>query len=193
MLLKLQNYDLTIKYTKGKDLHVADALSRAYLTLTNPDDHTHSKDLEFAIHAMIKNLPVSDEKKSQLQAATAHDNQLQQLLSLMRSGWPTDISSVPISLREFWKIRQNLCYADSLIFLNNRIVIPSTMRQEILKCIHERHMGIEKCKARARVCVYWPAMYEAIEHEVKKCPVCNKYSKNNQKEPMLPHEISNCP
>ena len=177
MLLKLQNYDLTIKYTKGKDLHVADALSRAYLTLTNPDDHTHSKDLEFAIHAMIKNLPVSDEKKSQLQAATAHDNQLQQLLSLMRSGWPTDISSVPISLREFWKIRQNLCYADSLIFLNNRIVIPSTMRQEILKCIHERHMGIEKCKARARVCVYWPAMYEAIEHEVKKCPVCNKYSK----------------
>ena len=68
---------------------MADALSHAYLT--NPDDHTHRKDLEFAIHAMIKNLPVSNEKKSQLQAGTTHDNQLQQLLSLMRSGWPTDI------------------------------------------------------------------------------------------------------
>jgi len=70
VLLKLQNYDLTIKYIK--DLHVADTLSRAYLT--NPDDHTHNKDLEFAIHTMIKNLPVSDEKKSQLQAATTHDH-----------------------------------------------------------------------------------------------------------------------
>ena len=44
-----------------------------------------------------------------------------------------------------------------------------------------------------RVCVYWPAMYEAIEREVKKCPMCNKYSKANQKEPVLPHEIPNCP
>ena len=54
-------------------------------------------------------------------------------------------------------------------------------------------MGIDKCKARARVCIHWPAMYEAIEQEVKKCPVCNKYSKGNQKEPMIPHEIPNRP
>ena len=67
------------------------------------------------------------------------------------------------------------------------------MRQEILKRIHEGHMGIDKCKARARVCVYWPAMYEAIEQAVKKCPVCNKHSKGNQKEPMIPHEIPNRP
>ena len=111
----------------------------------------------------------------------------------MKSGWPTDISNVPISLREFWKLRHDLCYADNLIFLNNRIVIPSSMRQEVLKCIHEGHMGIEKCKARARVCVYWPTMYEAIELEVKKCPVCNMYGKSNQKEPMLPYEVPNRP
>ena len=142
---------------------------------------------------MIEYLPVSEEKRSQLQVATATDHQLQQLLALMRSGWPEDVSSVPISLREYWKIRHNLCCAENLIFMNNRIVIPSTMRQEILKCIHEGHMGIEKCKARARVCVYWPAMYEAIENKVRKCPVCNKYGKGNQKEPMIPHDIPNRP
>ena len=191
MLFKLQNYDLSIKYVKGRDLYVADTLSRAYLI--NPNDSTQSKDLEFAIHAMIENLPVSKEKKSQLQETTANDHQLQQLLTLMRSGWPTDISNVPISLREYWKLKHNLCSADNLIFMNNRIVIPSAMRQEILKRIHEGHMGIEKCKSRARVCVYWPAMYDAIEHEVKRCPVCNKYSKGNQKELMIPHDIPDCP
>ena len=74
MLLKLQTYDLSIKYVKRKeDPHVADALSRAHLT--NPEDCSQSKDLEFAIHAMIGNLPVSTEKKSQLQTATTHDLQ----------------------------------------------------------------------------------------------------------------------
>ena len=182
------NYDLSIKYVKGKDLHVADALSHAYLT--NSDDSTQSKDLEFTIHAMIENPSVSKEKKSQLQVATAHDHQLQQLLALMRSGWPTDISSIPISLCEYWNIRHNLCCADNLLFVNNQIVIPSTMRQEVLKCIHEGHMSIEKCKS---MCIYWPAMYEVIKHKVKKCPVCNKYSKGNQEEPMIPHDIPNHP
>ena len=32
-------------------------------------------------------------------------------------------------------------------------------------------MEIDKCKARARVCVYWAGMHEAIEQEVKKCQV----------------------
>ena len=36
-------------------------------------------------------------------------------------------------------------------------------------------------------------MYESIEHEVKKCPVCNRYSKGNQKELMIPHDIPNRP
>ena len=53
---KLQNYDLSIKYVKENPLHVADSLLQTYLT--NPDDSTQSKDLEFAIHAMIENQPI---------------------------------------------------------------------------------------------------------------------------------------
>ena len=32
-------------------------------------------------------------------------------------------------------------------------------------------------------------MYTAIEQEVQSCPVCVAYSKQNQKEPMLPHPV----
>lgn len=148
--------------TKRKDL-----CSRCSFYLTNPDDCTQSKDLEFAIHPMIENLPVSKERESQLQTVTTYNHQLQQLPSLMRSGWPPDISSVPTSLCEQWKVRHNLCDTDNLVFLNNHTVIPSSMRQEYQKCIHEGHMGIDKCKVKAIVCVYWPAMYEAIEQEVR--------------------------
>ena len=187
MLLKSQKYDLTVNYVKGKDLHVADTLSRAHLTTFSQDNDV--EELEFAVHAMIQNLPVSDAKLAQLQMATANDEHLQELSTIIRNGWPTDISNVPTTLREYWKVRNNLHVANNLIFMNNHIVIPSSMRTDILKCIHAGHMGIEKSKARARICVYWPAMYQAIELDVKKCSVCNKYSTANQKEPMLPHPV----
>ena len=50
-------------------------------------------------------------------------------------------------------------------------------------------MGIEKSKACARACVYWPAMYSDIEQVVKQCAVCNKYANTNQKKPLLPHPV----
>ena len=102
-------------------------------------------------------------------------------------------NNVPVMLREYWKVRHNLHSADHLIFMNRRIVIPASMRSEILKSIHTGHMGIEKSKARARACVYWPAMYHAIELAVKQCPTCNKYATANQKEPMLPHPVPSRP
>lgn len=37
MLLKLQWYDFTLRYRKGKDMAAADALSRAFLSNNEPD------------------------------------------------------------------------------------------------------------------------------------------------------------
>ena len=54
MLLKLQKYNLTVKYTRGKDMHIADALSRAYLNDTEEND---SEEIELAVHTLTKHLP----------------------------------------------------------------------------------------------------------------------------------------
>ena len=64
------------------------------------------------------------------------------------------------------------------------------MRPHLLKCIHQGHMGIEKSKACARVCVYWPNMYSDIENTVKQCVMCNRYANT---EPLLPHPIPQHP
>ena len=170
MRLKLQKYDLEVYYTKGKQLYVADTLSRAYLNVPSTDE---DEDLEFAVHALVRDLPVSDAKLSEIQSATQDDEQLQTLHQYIITGWPSSISSVPLSLRNYWKLRNELHCAENLILLNHRIVIPLSMRPYLLKCIHQGHMGIEKSKARARVCVYWPNMYSDIENTVKQCVMCN--------------------
>ena len=94
MLLKLQRYNLAVKYTRGKEMHIADALSRAHLNITEEND---SEEIELAIHTLTKHLPVSEARKAEFMSATELDSSLQQVRKLTMEGWPTNINNVPDS------------------------------------------------------------------------------------------------
>jgi len=117
MLLKLQKYDLTVKYTRGKDMHIADTLSRAHLNDTEEND---SEEIELAVHTLTKNLPVSETRRAEFKSATESDHCLQQVKKLTMEGWPTNINNVLESAREYWKVRDELHVADGLIFAGER-------------------------------------------------------------------------
>ena len=44
------------------------------------------------------------------------------------------------------------------------------MRPAMLASIHGTHLGIVKCKQRARKALYWPGMSAQIEDKVKAVP-----------------------
>ena len=69
MLLKIQNYELTIKYTKGKDMHVADALFRAFMNVSDE----RSEETELAVHTLTNNLPLSERRKTKFKMTTNSD------------------------------------------------------------------------------------------------------------------------
>ena len=187
MLLHLQKYDLDIKYIKGKYLYAADTLSRAHHVDCSED--IDSAEIQLAVHTVLKDLPITDAKLTDLQEATRLDSQLQRLRHFTEQGWPTNISNVPELLCDFWKIRDSLCITGNLILFGNRLVIPKDRQQYVLKCIHAGHFSVEKCKARARTYVYWPNINDAVEQQVKACSTCNTYNRANQKEPLLPHSV----
>lgn len=64
MLLQLQKYSLRIIHVPGKNILVADTLSEKYLPSEPPDNL--AEDLDIQVHAIIKNLSVSDQKMRQL-------------------------------------------------------------------------------------------------------------------------------
>ena len=66
-----------------------------------------------------------------------------------------------------------------------RIVIPDKKREEILKLIHEGHLGLNKCKMRAKETVYWPGINEQLEQLILNCQLCLKYSRSKDKN--MPH------
>ena len=77
MLLQLQKYNLKITHSPGKSIPLADTLSQKYIQ-AEPEDHL-SDDFNVQLHAVIRNLPVSDQKIQQLQLSTSADPQLQTL------------------------------------------------------------------------------------------------------------------
>ena len=82
---------LTIKYTKGKDMHVADALSRAFL---NVNDET-SEETELAVHTLTNNLSLSERRKTEFKMEIKFDYVLQHVQKLIMDGWPVNINNVP--------------------------------------------------------------------------------------------------
>ena len=72
------------------------------------------------------------------------------------------------------------------------MVIPKEIRAEILGCIHSSHLGAESCLCKAKDIVYWPHMNIDIK-EVGKCAVCNEFADNQQREPLMSHEIPSRP
>lgn len=58
---------------------------------------------------------------------------------------------------------------NDMIFKGEKIIIPATLRAELLSRIHAGHMGVEKCKLRGRDILFWPGMNKQIEEMVGKC------------------------
>ena len=101
-------------------------------------------------------------------------------------GWPDSKSETPLSVREYWDSRDMLSVTDGIVYKGMRIVIPPSLRNHMLKLIHESHLGIVKCKHRAREVMYWPAMNTAIEEEVRNCSKCAMYPNKQSREPLKP-------
>ena len=192
MLLRLQKYDLSVKYVSGKLLHVADTLSRAHAT--NHSHQVNDDDMELAIYQFIQHLPIANDQKKSLRSATSSDRVSQQLMHIIETRWPNNVVNVPQDvLSTGMYVCNEIHSAENLLFMGDRLIVPASKRSSVLQLIHEGHMGIEKCKARARLCVYWPHINEDIENTVKSCTVCNKFGNSIHREPMIPHQLSDRP
>ena len=65
-----------------------------------------------------------------------------------------------------------------------RLIIPSSIRLEILDRIHDGHQGIVKCRRRTKDSVWWPRLGKQLEEMVTNCCKCIEHRKPNS-EPMI--------
>ena len=162
MLLRIQSYDVTIKYKPRKVLIFADYLSRIQ---PSPGPEVQ---LEHAIHL----IQISQRQLRRVKQATSEDNELSILQEQVINGWPQSAKTLPKPVRQFYAIKDFLSVEDGVIFFGERLLVPASMKTEYLKRIHEGQMGISKSQARASECLYWKGMMKDITEYIGDCREC---------------------
>ena len=102
-------------------------------------------------------------------------------------GWPDRKEEVPTEIRNYFHCKEELTIQDGIFFKGNRVIVPAALRPLMVKEVHSSHIGIEGCLRKARDVLFWPSMPAEIKDSIGKCDTCNSYQKNQQKEPLIPH------
>ena len=181
---QLQRYSLDVTYTRGSEMYIADTLSRAYIP-GEPSVHA----VALAKMDMTEGLSVSPRRLEKLRAATASDCALQKLMQVTTKGWPAQKSESDLDVRASYNVRHELTVQNGLVFKYCRIVVPTSLRKNIIATVHRSHQGIRLAKDA----VYWPLMNQEITDYVSQCSVCNIHIPEQCKEPMLPHDVPGRP
>ena len=191
LLLRLQSYDVKICYKPGKEIVLADTLSRAYLPTSERQKSATEEEVE-TIH-MSNYLPISEPQLKEIQRETKCDSTLQALKEIILNGWPERKETLPRCIHPYFSIRDELATQDDVIFKGQRAVVPETLRKKIRDKLHVTHTGIQSCLRRAREAVYWPGMNKDLIDFISKCEICNTFQNNQTREPLIPCEIPSRP
>ena len=194
LLLRLQKYCFDFKYTPGKDLIIADTLSRAHLPFMEKQEEEIDEEIETYVNSVfIEGIPIAKDILQDIKKETMNDTILRKVKQNIENGWPEYKNQLCKSLQEYWKLKSELTCVDGIVMKNERIVIPEVLQPEILRYLHVGHFGIEKTKARARTVVYWMGMNADIAEMISKCNTCTDFRNKNPKEPLRPTPIPDGP
>ena len=147
MMLRLQKFDLLVSYKKGTEMYLADTLSRAFRMCQRARQDTtedvvcieelrSNTERELKFVNMIQYLPVSEATQIAIKQATESDATLRDLKTLIREAWPACNLEVPENIRNYFPFREELS-------LQNGLVIPARVKDEMLAKIHASHIGIQ--------------------------------------------------
>ncbi|CAG4950691.1 unnamed protein product [Colias eurytheme] len=193
LLLKLQRYSLNVCYVPGKLMFIADTLSRTKLDNLHSTEDKIQKDVEGHVNLIIQNTGFSDEKLKLVENETRNDVGLCKAMDYYKTGWPHTKALLDGSAKVYWDIRDEFHVIKNIAFKNHRVIIPTSLRKEMINRIHEGHLGIDKCKNRARDVMWWPGMSADIERAVRRCGVCAQHRAEQPREPLLPHPQPDTP
>jgi hypothetical protein len=187
MRLLMQIYDFQLVYKPGKDLHVADALSRAPEKRQYVEDSAQLSDV--CVNMVVLSLAVSPTSHEKFASATADDPTLVMVKELIQKGWPEHKKNCHPAARPFWIHRSDLSECKGILLKGEQIVVPTVLQSDVLRQIHEGHLGISKCIERAKLTVYWPNYVDQITNMVEACGVCQEHRHQNSSQPCFPVPI----
>ena len=186
MLLKLQKYDYTIQYIPGKDMVLADRLSRFPSCTENSS---------IILHHNIHTIYFNSEHLNIIRGAPERDPIHSTLYRLTFNGWPENFRSVPHIACHFWSYHDQLTVENGVLIKSDRVHITPELelQDRTLYDLHNGHLGVEKMINLTRSSVYWQGINMDIIDYVRHCTTCAKHKARQTVQPMLPLDVPDGP
>lgn len=193
MRLRSQLYDYTLVHNPGKELVLADTLSCAFVSDVCENAEALDTLDNDQIHSVTNGVLRNPTFKDRLLSAVQSDATLQIVVTYIQNGWPAKRNMCFEPLKPFWAVRYDLTTHQGLILRNSQIVIPVSMRKQVMDIIHTGHLGISKCIEKAKNSVYWPGYQGQIQDVVLSCATCQENVRANAQCNYEPYDIPQYP
>ena len=113
--------------------------------------------------------------KVYIQANYENDKIVQKVIRLVKNKNTAIVSRLPPPWREkFPSFSEN---EQGLLFMDNRLIIPKDMRDNIMRAIHYGHAGRDSMLREASD-IWWPKIHREIVEKAQNCQDCQRAGKN---------------
>ena len=127
--MQLQRFYFQLTNQPGKELFIADTLSRAPSSRLFLDDST--QDCEDQVHFVLDRvIPSVNARARYSRLLTKSGSDALPRVGRLSRRWPDHKRSCPIKAKPFWSVCQQLAAADGLLLYGERLVVPLMLRQE---------------------------------------------------------------
>lgn len=178
---------MEVVYTPGKQMLVADCLSRAPLGET-----AEIAELKGVIHTLSRKVCISKFNYDLYCKHMEQDEDYRKICQYVEQGWPSYHQLSELS-KKFHKYKSEIHYENKMLLKNHRLIIPTALQPIVCRWLHRPHLGIEKTLAKARSLYFWPNMTEQIKELILGCVVCETFRRNNAKEPLRQDDVPEYP
>ena len=179
--VKLAAYDFEIEYVKStKNCH-ADALSRLPLGSSGGASRRKADDGCSYLNYVEESFPLTFKE---IKSESSKDPLLSKIYGYVMFGWPSHVNVE--SEKPYFNRKDNLHVDHGCLIWGYRIVIPGSLRETILKEIHDGHSGVVKMKQIARNYVWWETLDADIERVCAECAACRSQRAQPPPAPLHP-------
>ena len=176
--------------TTGDDFTIAMAAMRTHEVA----DNDLAGDREFAAYGQLRAGEVAAVTWERVQEETWRDDNMRQLIAAIGTGFNEEtMEQLPANLADFWRHRKSLSVLDEVVMMGERIVIPPSLRQEILDHLHGAHQGVRAMTSRAQASVFWPGISSDIAKRRQICRTCDEIAPSQPQTDAVPPEIPTYP
>jgi hypothetical protein len=149
--LRLMGFSFTTVHVPGKELDTADTLSRAPVSEGHDSrEETFRHEVKAYVNAKVRNMPATPERLQRIRDEQTKYPACSKLREYCEKGeieWNGPV-------KQYFQFRNELTIAENLLMRGNRVVIPPSLRADILERLHTGHQGMIKCQQRAKESVW---------------------------------------